>query len=743
MRRIIIIIFILCSGIVFSQENTSEDLKVGLVLSGGGAKGMAHIGALKMIEEAGIRIDYIGGTSMGAIVGGLYASGYSASQLDSIFKNVDFSELIQDKIPRGAKTFYEKEESEKYAVTLPFDGFKLSFPSGISKGQNIYNLLSKLTSHVSDIEDFNELPIPFICIATNLESGNETLLNKGYLPRAMKASGSLPTLFSPVKINDSLYIDGGITNNYPIEEVREMGADVVIGIDVQDPLKTREELKSIINVMGQINNYRTLEDMVEKSQSTDIYIHPKIEDFTIVSFTEGKDIIDAGTKEATLYLEELRALAKRQKPSQKKQIDFVDNDMLYITNVEINGNVNYTRAFVMGKLKLKAPSNTSYKNFSDGVNNLSATGNFQEINYRFYKNESGGLTVRFDLIESDSKSSLRLSAHYDDLYKTAVLLNFTTKRLITNNDITSFDFIVGDKIRYNFDYFIDKGYYWSIGLKSNYSNFDENVGLDFAFPEGIPSTNSDLNQINIDYGQLTNQIYLQTFFKRKFLLGIGAEHKWIEYISETIGIDEDDLPRTVFDDTNYFSGFGYIVFDTFDDKFFPTKGFYFRGDLHVYLHANGFNTDFDEFSIGKAKIGYAKTVVKKLSAVVYAEGGYKIEGNKSTSFDFFVGGYGFKEENNLVSLYGFDNLSLRGNTYLKATFELDYNVYNKAHVNFSANIANVGDDLFVTNEWIDRVDYSGYAVGFAWDTFMGPIEAKYSFSPNQESIWYVVVGYSF
>ncbi len=743
MRRIIFIFFILFTGIVLSQDKAIEDLKVGLVLSGGGAKGMAHIGALKIIEEAGIRIDYIGGTSMGAIIGGLYASGYSATQLDSIFSSVDFSELIQDKIPRRAKTFFEKEESEKYAVTLPFDDFKISFPSGISKGQNVYNLLSKLTAHVNDIEDFNKLPIPFLCITTNIESGKETLLNKGYLPRAIRASGSLPTLFSPIKINDSLYIDGGITNNYPIKEVRAMGADVIIGIDVQDSLQTREELKSIINVMSQINNYRTIENMAQKSKDTDIYIHPKIEDYTIVSFTEVDEIIDAGATEANLHLEDLKALAKRQKPSQKKQIDFVEQDELYITNVEIEGNVNYTRAYVLGKLKLTTPANITYKVFSEGVNNLSATGNFQEINYRLYKDKEEGYIIKFNLIESDSKTVLRLSAHYDDLYKTAVLANITTKRLITNNDITSFDFIIGDKIRYNFDYFIDKGYYWSIGLKSNYSNFDENVALDFVFPEEIPPTNSELNEINFDYGQLTNQIYLQTFFKRKFLLGIGAEHKWIEYISKTIGIDEDDIPRTIFDDTNYFSAFGYLVFDTFDDKFFPTKGFYFRGDINVYLHASGSNTDFDEFSIGRAKIGYAHTFINKLSTVIYAEGGVKIEGNKSTSFDFFVGGYGFKEANNLVSLYGFDNLSLRGNTFLKAILEIDYNVYKKTHINFSANIANVGDDLFLNKEWIDRVDYSGYAIGFSWDTFLGPIEAKYSFSPNQKSIWYVAVGYRF
>ena len=218
----------LLSGFLVSQEKEKqEDLKVGLVLSGGGAKGLAHIGALKVIEETGIRVDYIGGTSMGAIIGALYASGYSANQLDSIFNMVDFNTLIQDDIPRSAKTFYEKDESEKYAITLPFDHFKVGFPSGLSKGQNVYNLLSQLTLHVSDIKDFNKLPIPFFCVATNVETGKEVILDKGYLPRAITASGALPSLFSPVIINDTIYVDGGVTNNYPVDEVRSKGADIV------------------------------------------------------------------------------------------------------------------------------------------------------------------------------------------------------------------------------------------------------------------------------------------------------------------------------------------------------------------------------------------------------------------------------------------------------------------------------------------------------------------------------------
>src|SRR5210317_866971 len=186
MKNLFLIISLMLSSFIASQEIEQYDPKVGLVLSGGGAKGLAHIGALKVIEESGVRIDYIGGTSMGAVIGALYASGYTATQLDSIFRTLDFNTLIQDEIPRRAKTYFERDQTEKYALTLPFDKFQVKFPSALSKGQNVYNLFSKLTSHVNTIEDFSKLPIPFFCVATNIESGRETILDKGYLPRAIK-----------------------------------------------------------------------------------------------------------------------------------------------------------------------------------------------------------------------------------------------------------------------------------------------------------------------------------------------------------------------------------------------------------------------------------------------------------------------------------------------------------------------------------------------------------------------------
>ena len=744
MKHILLILFLLISTFSFSQEKKEQDIKVGLVLSGGGAKGLAHIGALKVIEESGVRIDYIGGTSMGAIIGALYASGYTAKQLDSIFTQTDFSTLIQDNIPRSAKTFYEKQEAEKYALVLPFDKFRVGFPSSLSKGQNVYNLLSKLTSHVSTISDFSKLPIPFFCVATNIETGKEVILDHGYLPRAVTASGALPSLFSPVIINDMLLIDGGVVNNYPVKEVRAKGMDIMIGVDVQDSLKSRDNLKSAFDVLVQINNYRTIKDMIEKRKETDIYIHPNIEDFSVVSFDEGKNIVASGVDAADSLREELAKLASQQKHIEKQKIKFENQDTIFIKEVKIEGIEKYTRSYVLGKLKLRTPDKISYEDFSEGINNLSATGNFQDINYKFFEDENNENTLLLQLRESNSSMMLRFAAHYDDLFRTAALVNFTKKRLFTNNDIASLDLIAGDNLRYNFEYYIDKGFYWSVGFNSKYHFFETDVPIDFIMADLDAELSLPINSLTIKYSDFTNQIYFETLFRRTFILGLGGEHKYLRYLTETIGTDENNLPRTVFESTNFYSAFGFLKYDSYDNSFFPKSGVYFSGDFHWYLLANGRNKDFEPFSLAKAKLGYAHTIFNKFSANITAEGGFKWGGPQTTSLDFALGGYGFKEMNNIIPFIGYEAISLRGNTYLKSTLTFDYEIYRKNHINISANIANIGNDLFETGEWIDGVDYSGFSVGYGLETVLGPMEIKYSYSPElDKSEWYVALGYRF
>ena len=200
----------------------------------------------------------------------MYASGYSGKQLDSLFKTVDFDTLINDKFERKSKSLFERKNSEKYAFGLPFDNFKIQLPSGLSRGQKVYNMLYKLMLPVNHITNFKDLPIPFFCIATNIETGEPVILNQGNLAHAVSASGAFPSLFQPVNIGDHIYIDGGVTNNYPIEELKAKGVDVIIGVDVQDDLKDREALKSAPDILVQINNFRTINAMKTKRKLTDI-----------------------------------------------------------------------------------------------------------------------------------------------------------------------------------------------------------------------------------------------------------------------------------------------------------------------------------------------------------------------------------------------------------------------------------------------------------------------------------------
>lgn len=728
-----------------SQEKNEEDIKVGLVLSGGGAKGLAHIGALKVIEESGVRIDYIGGTSMGAIIGALYASGYTANELDSIFRETDFNKLIQDEIPRRAKSLSEKNESEKYVVTLPFDHFKLGLPSGISKGQNVYNLLSKLTNHVNDIRDFSELPIPFFCVATNVETGSEVILDKGYLPRAVVASGALPSLFNPVLIDDEVLVDGGVVNNYPIREVKAKGMDYIIGVDVQDSLKDRQELRSAFRILMQISNYRTINDMKVKRGETDIYIHPDIRGFSVVSFEDGKKIVKSGEDSAEPFKEEMENLAKRQKKTERKKIPFVSNDTIQINQIKIEGNKHYTRSYILGKMRMRPNSQVTYRAFGDGINSLAATNNFRSINYRFIGDQTEGADLVVNLDESPSRTSLRFALHYDDLFRTAALVNLTHKRFLTNNDVVSLDLIAGDNLRYNFDYYIDKGYYWSLGLNSRYHFFETEVPLEFLdFTFGETPLPLPLNKIGINYSDFTNQLYFQTLLKNSFVFGVGAEHKYLRFLSETIGIQDEEASKVIFESTNYFSTYGYLRYDNYDNLFFPTKGFFFSGDFNWYLWAKGRNKNFKPFSIAKAELGYAFSPFEHFSVHYKAQGGFTIGSGDTTPLGFALGGYGFKEMNNIIPFIGFKPTSLRGNSFVMSGLTFDYEFVRNNHLNFTVNIANVGDNIFDKGEWLKGIQYSGFALGYGLNTLFGPLEIKYAISPqNKRNEWHVALGYRF
>ncbi|MBT8268613.1 MAG: patatin-like phospholipase family protein [Bacteroidia bacterium] len=736
----ILIILILAFSAWSGSAQDLDDPKVGLVLSGGGAKGFAHIGVLKVIDSIGLKVDYVAGTSMGAVIGALYASGYSGKQLDSIFNTTDFDELIGDEIPRASKSFFERQNDERYAISLPFDKFKIQLPSAISRGQNVFNLLSRLTLHVSHIDNFKELPIPFFCIATNIETGEEVILDKGSLPQAIEASGAFPSLFQPVEIDGKLLIDGGVLNNYPVEKLRAKGMDLIVGVDVQDELAVREELRSAPDILLQINNFRTIKAMKEKSGKTDIYIKPDIKDFTVISFSQGGQIIENGKKAALGKQTELAELAAKQKLKPINRKNIIIADSLKINELIINEDANYPRSYIMGKLKFKAGEKISYKKFKKGINNLVATDNFKSLLYDFQP-EGDGYRLSTHLKQSENSAFIKLGVHYDDLYNSAALLNLTKKRLLFSNDALSLDVILGDNVRYNFDYFLDKGFYWSIGLRSRYNEFHKNIiaGLILS-PDQIEQTG--LNKLDIELSDWTHQFFLQTLFRRDFALSLGLEQKHLKIISETFVEDQDK--ETTFENSDFLSAFGQLKFDTFDNKYFPGKGFLFDGDFHWYLSSSDFNNNFSPFSIAKANIGYAFKPATNFSVTLGSQGGFKIGEDSNNSLNFALGGYGNDLINNFIPFWGYDFISITGNSFVKGYINLDYQWLKNHHMLFSANYSNTGDDIFENGEWITNPDFSGYGIGYAIETLIGPVEARYSWSPETgRAIWFFNLGFWF
>lgn len=734
---LVFIMTFLFSQNAISQETKKDSVKrpkIGLVLSGGGAKGFAHIGVLKVLEEAGIKIDYIGGTSMGSVIGGLYASGYNASQIDSIFKKTNFDELINDYIPRSSKNFYGKKNDELYAIVLPFSNFRVGIPEALSKGMYNYNLLSSLTRNVRHIRDFNKLPTPFLCIGTNIETGQEVLLNKGNLVQAMMASAAFPSLFTPVEIDGNLLVDGGVVNNYPIQEVRNLGADIIIGVDVQDDLMKRKNLKNATRILVQITNLQSIDKMKNKIKDTDVYIKPDIRDFGVISFDRGEEIIRKGEEAAFAVYEKIKTLIPQTEFYKKPKLK-IATDTIQIQKINTEQLDNYTKEYIRGKLRFKPGSTITYDNLKAGINNLNATQNFSTISYCL---QPDGDKDDLDLVlkENPTQTYLKLGLHYDGLYKSGILLNLTHKKTFLKNDVTSLDIILGDNFRYDLNYYVENGFNISFGFRSRLNQFNRNVTTSLS---NLVSENPNVSLINVDFMDINNQAYFQTIFVQKFLMGGGLEYKYLKINSPTLSNEEN-----IIDKSNYFSAFAYLKYDSLDDKYYPGSGLYFSTDLQTYMTSSDYTNDFKPFSIAKAELSFVNTLFKRATFKIDADAGFTFGNSSVPFFDFILGGYGYSKINNFNYFYGYDFLSIAGNSYIKTGITLDYEILRKNHVNFSANFANLGDDIFSTVDWVSMPKYTGYAVGYGLETIIGPIEIKQSWSPEMsKSFTWFSIGFLF
>lgn len=298
------LILLLAAG----PAGAGERPKIGIAFSGGGARGIAHIGVLKVLEEMRIPVDYIAGTSMGSIIGGLYASGMTPDEIERAVLAVDWNDALQDRPSRDRLSFRRKDDDLRYIPDLEVGVGRggLRYPTGLRSGQKLGYLLRRLTLPVRPVSDFDALPIPFRAVATDISNGEMVVLRQGDLARALRASMAIPSAFSAVEIDGRLLVDGGVSNNIPVDVVRGMGADVVIAIDIGEPMLTTEQVRSsLFSILSQTVSMITRANMKPRRAQADVLIDPDVAGFGTLAFDRSPEILQRGVDKTRAMAAEL------------------------------------------------------------------------------------------------------------------------------------------------------------------------------------------------------------------------------------------------------------------------------------------------------------------------------------------------------------------------------------------------------------------------------------------------------
>lgn len=718
MRKFLILLFIL--QIVFINAQVKKNLvipknpKIGLSLAGGGAKGFSHIGVLKVLDSLGVKVDYISGTSMGAIVGGLYAAGYTGKDIEKIVMDTDFYSLIRDPKSRKESTFFNKSV-DKYLLTIPLQNGKITLPSSISSGQKNVYLLKELFKNVSNIDDFSKLPIPFMCVATNLESGNMEIFEKGDLVQSIMASSAFPSLMDPVKIGDSIYIDGAMTVNYPSKPLKDKGIDIVIGVDLNQDLSKREDLNNIISILNQIIDFGIKKDTRRQYRFTDINIKPNLTGMTATSYDDKKKILDSGFVEGLKYAEILDQLPKRNFDRLRQPVNPIFSNVYKIDSIQIDGGKIYGKNYVLGKMGLRLPSMQTYGSINRGIDKLIATNNYRFINYDIISGNSSNY-LKLYVNEDETRHFLKVGLHYDEIFKTGLLMNYSAKRLLFKNSNLSVDVVVGDKPRYYLNYFIDNGYIPGFGIYSSGMSFDI----------------KDMNNYNIERWEwLRNEAYIQSVWRDKFAIGGGLSYDYFE--AESNGINKRY--------NRFLNPYVFLKSDTQNDRDFATQG--------IYINAEGKVIDLLKSEVEK-RIVQVKADIKiniplsrQFAYKLNLYGGITIGENTPQFYKYRLGGIFEQNMINFKSFSGFYFAQLNSNNTVLISNDLQFKFNKNYFLTGNFSFANLSDDI--SFEDAVKLNYSSAGITAGYKSPFGQIKINFSHSlkTNQKGIFSVILGHWF
>lgn len=695
MKRLIVSIALLVTLTCVMHAEESERAKIGVVLSGGGAKGAAHIGVLRVLEEIGIPIDIIVGTSMGSIVGGLYAIGMSPDELDSTFMAQDWTTLLSDKSSREQLSLSSWERSSQFVLSFPFlERPTDAFNGGLIRGRNIGQMLWNLTEGYHDSIDFAHLPIPFACVAQDMVTGDEIVFHSGVLPIAIRSSMSIPGVFVPISLGNRLLIDGGIVNNYPVDVARSMGADIVIGIDVQDPLKDAEQLKeNILMQLTQLIDLQGNEKWEKNKRTTDIYIKVDISGYNTASFTT--DAIDT--------------LIARGEEATRGHMDALNNVCIHLDDTEKIHDTLHMKKDVRLKESMHEQTN--------------------KTNTEWIKTQrTASLNT---LIGDNPLNSINLGVRFDSEDLAALLFNCTMQAGKKRNYNLDFTLRIGKQFYADVHHglSLQKKWKWVSGYRFEGHDFD-------IYYKGDKAYNADFHTNKLETYVARNLL------RAEFKLGITyVHHKYNSFLyrlspSDAINITREQQLKTGIE----------CNVNTTNDNYFPTYGCEFAADYFYVIPIEKHKKTFHEMDIHWLSVFPTNS---RLVLTPRIDLRYLTTENTIAEMNTLGGGERGKYFSQQIPFYGLEHFEFGRRTLIASGMEARQRILKRHYISIVVNMAATANDWshFCSQSFGENDEKGFYAVGGAlkYDlrTFIGPIGCSLSYSNRGKTSFYIRGGFNF
>ncbi len=728
----------------------SKRPKIGLVLSGGGAKGLAHIGVLKVLEELNIKPDYITGVSMGSIVGGLYSLGYSAHDLDSIVNALDWKRVFSDEINYRQVGINEKSNYRSYQLNLSGNSLKnIDIPLGVVQGQLISEFFSDLCWRSIGLQSFDDFPIPFRCLASDIISGQSVIFDSGNLAKAMRASMAIPSAFTPVKNDSMLLVDGGVINNFPVQECIDMGADIIIGVYVGSKENSSpDDYVTMIQVLSQSASFMGAINAKKQMKKLDIKILPDITPYGIESFGKAEEIVQVGEKAARekLVYAQLKALADsiHQFPPENKQSKIYTHSSIQIHRILVEG-LKYTNPnFVVALSQLKENSNLTKKQLNLALNRLYGSLLFDKVEYHFEK-EKGQYNLIFEVMEKNLVTA-NASVYYDSYFGAGLLFHGTYKRFMINTSKIDLSIDVSKYPRASLAYTI-------IGGKKKRLFFSTRIETQGIL---IPNFYEFSNNLLVSLGQFTNnQLRFSTSMSYSLSTNSKVEIK-ASQVNNFFHL-EGGLEKIYNIDkvsANHLSLEASYEINTLDNPVFPTAGAWFKALFRKVLDPHTSYTApeglFKEISTQNdivvvdykhyVKIGQRFSLIPEFTLAYMSSIPFYAD-------KFFLGGSGFNTRLNTFNQAGVEPYHIATDNFIKFGLGLQMKIASEWYFSASGEVANFinnAETLTPESLRLNGERISGWVSSLAYDSVLGPLKITISQNTiNHNFYFYLSIGFPF